>query len=414
MGDVGLDGIGLAGSDGLEGQVDQARAGLEVAAAFHPAHAVHALGLGLGEEIDQLLEALFAHVAGLVDLGQAALGPDGPEQGVYDVGGAADLEGVAVAGGHPAGMPDDRRGGGGQLVGQFADASGRHARGVGGEVGVVGGDKGAQGVEIVDPGGGEILVIEVAGDELVDDAEIEGVVRARAHHEEGVGLGGGDGGAHVDAGDLAAGVLGVEEVVDFLDVYRLENIARLEHDVLGVLVIVEDVLAAEAEQRQGGVLDVSGAGRIVVAVVGAAQGFQEGAVHVAKRAAPVGEQDGARAVGLADAGQLAGNVSQGFVPGHLAPFALAARPGPDHGELGTFVVGDQGSAGRAPGAQRALDAGGVGVALQIYHLVAFHRGHHGAAHAAHAADAVDVFPVHCLLHIVAALRVPESFEPLTH
>ena len=36
MGDVGLDGIGLARGDGLEGQVDQARACLEVAAAGYP------------------------------------------------------------------------------------------------------------------------------------------------------------------------------------------------------------------------------------------------------------------------------------------------------------------------------------------------------------------------------------------
>ena len=262
---------------------------------------------------------------------------------------------------------------------------------------VVGRDKGLERVEVLDPGRGKGLVVEIAGEQFVDHGEVEGVIRARAHHEEGVGLGRRDRRAHVDAGDLGPGVLGVEQVVDLLDVDRLEDVARLEHHVFAVLVVVGHVLPAEAEQGQGGVLHVARAGGIMVAVVGAAEGLQKGPVHVAEGAAAVGEQDGARAVGFLDAGKLPGHVGQRLVPGRLAPFALAALAGADHGELRPFVVGNERRARRAAGAKGPLDARGVGVALQMHDLVAGHGGHHGAAHRAHAADAIDLGVFHDLL-----------------
>lgn len=288
-------------------------------------------------------------------------------------------------------MPDHRRRGLGELDGQLFDGRRRNARlGLGPGRGV-GGDEGGQGLEVVEPLLHELLVVEPLGHQFVDHGEIEGIVRARPDEEEIVGLGRGHRGPDVDTGDLAAAGLGVEQVVDLLDVDGLEDVAGLQHHVLGVFQVVAHGLAAETEDRQGGVLHVPGAGRVVVTVVGRAQAAQKGPVDFPEGAAAVRKQDGLGAVLGLDLGQLLGHIGQGLVPGGPAPLALAALSGPDHGKLGPFVIVHQGHARRAAGAQRSLDASRVRIAVDGNQFAVVNHAHHRAAYRTHAAYAKDVF-----------------------
>ena len=95
VGDIGLDRIRVIGFHGLIDQVRQAGPAVEVLVA--PADAVGPLFRGLGNQVDQLLQALAADVAGFVGQRQAALGADRAQQGVDDVNRAADVKRVHVA-----------------------------------------------------------------------------------------------------------------------------------------------------------------------------------------------------------------------------------------------------------------------------------------------------------------------------
>ena len=81
------------------------------------------------------------------------------------------------------------------------------------------------------------------------------------------------------------------QVVDLLDIDGFENVAGLQDHVPGVLKIVDQVFAPETEKGQGGVLDVAGAGDVMVAVVGRTQTAHKGQVQVPERAAAVREKD---------------------------------------------------------------------------------------------------------------------------
>ena len=195
--------------------------------------------------------------------------------------------------------------------------------------------------QVLDESLGVGYVVQALGQKLVDHGEVERVVRSRANHHEVVRLGGGDVGPDVDDSELAAVFQSVHEVVDLLDVDRLEDVPELQDHVLGVFQVIGDPFSTHAGERQGGMLHVSRAGGVMVAIVGSAQSAKKGAMHVPKRSAPVGESDGPGAVSFGDVFQLGRNVVQGFVPAHLAPLALAPVSDPHHGRLGPFVVLDE-------------------------------------------------------------------------
>ena len=323
-------------------------------------------------------------VSPLSSYSSQSLGSEGAEQGVDDVGGAADLEGVVVARHHPAGVPDHAGRGGRQLAGQIDD-------GLGGGAGLgrrplrgVGFDEFLEAVEAVH----ELLhvfpVVEVFVDEGVDDAEVECVVRAGPDEEEVVGLAGADRAADVDDRQFGPVFHPVQDRVDLGHVDGLHDVAGLEDDVLGVAQVVGDHLAAHADDRLGAVLHVAGAGRVVVAVVGRADAEHEGLVEVREGAAAVGPEHRTGPVLGHDALELVRNVVQGLVPGHGPPFALAAFTDADEGGLGLLRVLLQGDARRPAGAQASLE-GRKFVALNAHGLAVPHVHLDRAAHGAHAA-----------------------------
>ena len=132
----------------------------------------------------------------------------------------------------------------------------------------------------------------------------------------------------------------------------------------------------------------------MVAVVGRAEAAHKGLGQVHVRSAAVGKKQRLRAVFGLDVLQLVGDKVQGLVPAGHAPFAFAAFARADERGLGPLVVIQQGRAGRAAGAQGALDPGGVGIAENAGHATIFNVHGDGATDAAHAAHAEDLFPLH--------------------
>ncbi len=409
--DVCLDRVRVAGGHGVVGQVDQAGAAVELG--VPPAHAVGALLFGGGVQVHQLLQALAAHVAGLVGDGQAALGPDGAEQGVDDVRSATDVERIVVAGHHPAGVPDDARRGLGQLAGQRGDGGGGHAgfafRPLRGARGHVRGQR----VQVLHVRFDVGLVVQALVDQHVDDGQVEGQVAAGAHHVEIVGLARGVGGANVHHAELAALFQAVQHRIGLGHVDGFKDVAGLQDEMLAVAVVVDHFFAADAHHRLGGVLHVARAGAVVVAVVGRSQAAHERLVQVHEGAAPVGPLHAAAAVFGGDGLQLAGHVVQGFVPRGFAPLALAAFAHADQRALRTLRVHLEGDARRAARTQRPFQ-GGLGVALYANGLAVLHLDHDGTAHAAHAAYAVHLLPAcHGCLRCLPAVGYLVELDPPT-
>ena len=154
-------------------------------------------------------------------------------------------------------------------------------------------------------------------------------------------------------------------------------------------VVEADALVAEAQQRHGGVVDVGAAGGVVVEVVGRAQRVDEGARQVVEGAAAVGQRDAAPAEFVDGLLQLVDDVVEGLVPRRPSPLAAAARPAADQGRLRPLVVGLEGQAGRALGAQAGADGQVVGVALQPDHPPVLDGHFDRATHRAHTAHAID-------------------------
>ena len=381
--EVGPDRIRITGDDGIIGQVDQARSAVELR--VFPAHSVGSLLFRLGKEVDELLQALAAHVLGRIDEGQAALGADGAEQGVDHVRRAADLERIVVAGHHPARMPDHARRGVGKLTSQIPDALGRGAGFGGRPLGAVGLDEFLEPVQAVHELLDIFLVVEVVVNERVNDAEVEGVIGAGADEEEIVGLARADIGADVDDGQLGAPGHAVQGRVDLGHVDGLHDVAGLEDDMLGVAQVVGHHLAAHADDRLRAVLHVARAGGVMVAVVGRTDAAHEGLVKIRKRAAAVGPEHRAGPVLGHDALELVGHVVQGFIPGHCPPFAFPPFADADERSLGFLRILLQGDAGRSTGAQALFERRKF-VSLDADSLAVLHIHLDWAAHGAHAAD----------------------------
>ena len=114
---------------------------------------------------------------------------------------------------------------------------------------------------------------------LLEDHVHEGVVQrqvgAGPDHPVAVGLGGGDGDARVDVGQLGAGCHGVHEAIDLFDRDGLEKVAAVHDDVLAVLVVDPHLGVGVPEKRAAGRVDRALAQGVVGEVVGRADGFQK-------------------------------------------------------------------------------------------------------------------------------------------
>ena len=233
-----------------------------------PADAVGTFFIHLRHAVDELLEPLAAGISGPLGQQHAAFDLEGTHQGVEDVGAASDVERLLVARHHPARMEDHPRCVGGDLGDEGAQLVSRYA----GELrlpfrrAVL--DRGAQGIDALDPAGDEFLVVDAGLQHLVDDGEIERVVGVGADLPMARGLVGGDGDARVDVGATRAVLHPGHEVAHFLDLQRFEQVAAVEHYVARILVVEDDVGAPQPKQGLAGMMGVAATGRIVVAVVG--------------------------------------------------------------------------------------------------------------------------------------------------
>ena len=104
------------------------------------------------------------------------------------------------------------------------------------------------------------------------------------------------GGPDVDDREFAALGQGRHQVIGLLDIDGLKHIAGLQDDVAGVLEIIAHPFTAEAEDGHGGMVDIAGAGGVVIAVIGRPQTPHKGLVQVHERTAPVREEHRARTV----------------------------------------------------------------------------------------------------------------------
>ena len=287
--EVGLDRVGLAALDGVVG-------GLQHAGALVPHGVAAAAAVGpllldpwhIGAEAAQ---PLAARVLAALGVEQAAGLFDAAHERVEDVDQARGVEGIAVAGEHPARVDDHPRPVLVQLPAEGLDLGRRNA-GLGlGPGGRVRREEGGELGQAGDVAVGEFPVIVAVVDHAVGDAEQQGVVRARPVLPVAGRLGGGDRGARVDVGHPGAVFDALEEALHLLDAQGFGQVAAEQDDVAGVLVVVGKVLAAQAVHRHGGVVNVAAAGAVVVDVVGRTQRLEERLAQVVERAAPVAEHD---------------------------------------------------------------------------------------------------------------------------
>ena len=223
----------------------------------------------------------------------------------------------------------------------------------------------------------------------MDDREVQRVVALRSHLPVAGGLARRDRGARIDVGAAHPPRHRGHEHLGLLDHQRLDDVAAVEHEMLAVLVVEHEPGDAEAVQRTHGVMDIAGAGGIVIEVVRRAERLDERLGQVDKGAAAIGKRDPAAAEDIDRLRQLLGDVVQRLVPGHPPPLAAATLAGPDQRRLRPLVVRLEKQSGRALRAQAGAEHRVVRIALQPGHPTVLDRHLHRATHRAHAAHAVD-------------------------
>ena len=152
-------------------------------------------------------------------------------------------------------------------------------------------------------------------------------------------------GARIDVGDAHAACHRGHEGLGLLDHQRFDDVAAVEHEVLGVRQVGDEPLVAEPVDRAGRVVDVAAAAGVVVEVVGRAERVHEGPGQIVEGAAAIGQRDAAPAECLDRLLQLVRDVVEGLVPGRPPPLAAAARTHAD--QRRTAVAGHRRI--RAPG-----------------------------------------------------------------
>jgi len=260
------------------------------------AKAIGAQTLGRGEKIRKLFEPGLAAFLGGAARHYAALDAHAAQQGRNDQSRARNLKRIPITRGHPAGMPDHMRGRSGKRLrkahnGLRIDLTllSRPFRRVGGnKFGQFGKTRGVS-VHI-------ILVIELAGNKRVDDAQIEGIVRTGADKQKIIGLGGRNIVADINDRELAAFAQGLHDGSGLAKVDGFKNVARLQYNVLAVGKVVHGHAAAEAHDSLAGVVGVEVARGAVRTDVGRTDAAHKGAIQVGKGAVSVRPQHGFPAV----------------------------------------------------------------------------------------------------------------------
>jgi len=268
--------------DGPEGPVQHALA--SVKGLVVPPQAIGPGALGGSVQIRKFFEVRLAAVLGGTAGQNAAWRGKAAQQGGNHQSGAAHLKRIAVARGHPAGMPDNVRGCFRQHMGQIFDGLGLHAAFIGGPGSRVGGDKGAQLLKTGSMGGHIILIIEALGNEGVDDCQIEGVVAAGPDDKDVIGLGGRDSMPDIYDGKFAAAAQGPHHGARLAHIESFKNVAGLQHNMFAIGVVVDHHAPPVAKHGLAGVVRIKVAGRAVRAHVGRTQPAHKGAVQVGKGA----------------------------------------------------------------------------------------------------------------------------------
>ena len=230
-----------------------------------------------------------------------------------------------------------------------------------------------------------LLVFPAVLEDVIDQAEQEGDVGARADAHVLVGLGGRAGETWVHHDHLAAGFLGVQHVQH---AHRV-SFGRVGADVQGDLAVLHVVVrighgavapGVRHTRHGGGVANA----RLVVAVVAAPEAH-ELAQQVGLFVVVLGRADevhAVRAAGLAQLQHLGGDFGQGRIPADALVLAIHQLHGVAQAVFAVAVLA-QGCTLGAVGAQ--VD-GRIEHGLLAHPHAVFHHGIHGAAHRAVGAD----------------------------
>ena len=339
--------------------------------------------------VAQALQALSTVVLGRLSDDAATRNLDASHQGIEDESRLADVKGLLVARRHPARMENHL----GPLSGDLLDEGAKFG---GGYVGVSflpfrGGflDRLPQDIHAGDELVDKFLVPGALFQDLVDEGEVEGVVAVGPQLPVAVGLAGGEAGPRIDIGHAHPVREGRHERFGLLHHQRLDDVAAVEDEVLGVPVVEDESGRRETVGRTARVVGVASATGVVIEVIRGAERLHKGLGQVGKRAATIGERDAPSAEGLDRLLQLVGDIVEGLVPGRALPLAAAARAGPDERGLGSLIVGLEGESCRALRAKAGADGLVVRVSLQPGGPAVLDRHFNRAAHRAHAAQAVD-------------------------
>ena len=223
----------------------------------------------------------------------------------------------------------------------------------------------------------------------MNDGQVQGVVAVGADLPVAGGLAGGDGGPRVDIGAAHPARHRGHERLGLLDHQRFEEVAAVQHQMLGVRQVEQELLMAEAEERARRVVHVAAAAGVVIDVVGRAQRPHEGAGQVGERAAAVRQRNATPPERLDRLMQLVGDVIQRLVPRHPPPPAAAPRARTDQRRLRPLIVELERQAGRTLRAQARTQGHVMRIALQPSHPAVLDRHLQRTAHRAHPAHAVD-------------------------
>jgi hypothetical protein len=236
----------------------------------------------------------------------------------------------------------------------------------------------------------EVLVVRLPPQHFVDERQVQRVVALGSHLPVVGGLAGREAGARIDVGAAHPVRHRGHEGLGFFHHERLDQIAAVEHEVLGVLQVEEELHGADAAERARGVVNVSGAAGIVVEVVRRAQRLHEGPRQIVEGAASIGKRDSAPAEGPDCFVQLVGDVVERLVPGRPPPLAAAAGAHADQRRLRPLVVVVlESHAGGTLGAEASADGHVVRIALYPCHATVLDSHFDRATDRAHAAHAED-------------------------